>query len=266
MVPYYEFQSSDIEIIHNARELRYNSHIHGHIEIVYVFKVGQHVHIDGKDYEVKEGEAAIIFPNLVHSYYRNEYRDTDQLLLICSPALFKGLFPNFDTHIPENPIITGLDNSTRLAFCELLNADEFPERLAWSLVILSKLMKKVKLSHTDSIPVENLTQKIVHYIAQNFTEEITLDSLAKEFNVSKYYISHTFSKSIKITLPNYLSIIRAEYAAGMIRSTNESITNICNESGFSSQTTFNRAFKRIYRMTPREYKDSVGELYKQDSK
>lgn len=262
MVPYYEFQASDIEVIHNARELRYNSHIHGHIEIVYVFKTGQHVHIDGSDYEVKEGEAGIIFPNLVHSYYRNEYRDTDQLLLICSPKLFKGLFPNFDTHIPENPVIGELDETTKLAFSELLSAETFPERLAWTLIILSKLMKKVTLAHADSAPVENLTQKIIHYISQNFTQEITLETLARELNVSKYYISHTFTHSIKISLPNYLALIRAEYAAGMMRSTNESITNICNESGFTSQSTFNRAFKRIYNMTPREYKDSIGELYK----
>lgn len=262
MIPYYEFKSSDIEIIHNSRELRYKSHIHEHIEIIYVFKTGQHLHIDGKDYEVHEGEAGIIFPNLIHSYYRNECRSTNQVLLICSPKLFHGIFPNFSTHTPENPIISDLDEATKLAFGELLACTDFSERFGWTLIILSKLMKKVVLSHNGSIPIENLTQKIIHYISQNFTQDITLDSLAKEFNVSKYYISHTFTNTIKISFPNYLALIRAEYAAKMIRSTNEPITHICNEAGFSSQSTFNRAFKRIYRMTPREYKDSIGELYK----
>lgn len=262
MIPYYEFRASDIEIIHNAREIRYNSHFHKHIEIAYVFKAGQHMRINESDCEIKEGEAAIIFPNIIHSYYRNETRDADQMLLICSPSLFKGMFPDFETHIPTSPIIHNLDSTTKLAFKELINAADFPEQLAWSLVILTKLMKRITLAHTDTTPIENITQKIIHYISQNFTREITLEGLSKELNVSKYYISHTFTHSIKMSLPNYLALLRTEHAATMIRSTNESITNICNESGFSSQSTFNRAFKRIYRMTPREYKKNIEEIYK----
>lgn len=264
MVPFYEFQPSDITIIHNKRELKYRTHIHEHIEIIYVFDIGQHIDIDGKDYEIQKGQAAIVFPNIVHTYYRNEFRNTDQVFVICSPALFKGMFPDFMNFRPESPVITDLDDTVRLAFHEILSCTEFTEQLAWTMIILSRLMKKLTLTHKESAPVDNLTKKIITYIAQNFRNDITLDSLAKEFSVSKYYISHTFSDKIKISLPNYLSFIRAEYAASQIRSTNDSITNICINSGFSSQSTFNRAFKRIYCMTPREYKDNIGGLYKYD--
>ncbi|MFQ7291494.1 MAG: helix-turn-helix domain-containing protein [Monoglobales bacterium] len=262
MVPFYEFQSSDITVIHNQRELKYRPHIHEHIEIIYVFDKGQHINIDGINYEINAGEAAVIFPNLVHTYYRNEYRTTDQVFVICQLSLFKGLFPDLSNFRPETPIIHNLDYAAKLAFKEILTCTEFPEKLAWSLVILTKIMKNLTLHHSKSDPVENLTQKIIIYISQHFRENITLDTLAREFSVSKYYISHTFSEKIKISLPNYLSLIRAEYAAGQIRSTNDSITNIGINAGFASQSTFNRAFKRIYCMTPREYKENIGELYK----
>lgn len=264
MVPFYELQPSDITIIHNKRELKYRPHIHEHIEIIYVFDIGQHIDIDGNDYEIKAGQAAIIFPNIVHTYYRNEFRNTDQVFVICPPALFKGLFPDFTNFMPKSPVITETDEAVQLAFKEILTCTDFSEKLAWTMVILSRIMKKLTLEHKSAAPVENLTRKIITYIAQNFRNEITLDSLAKEFSVSKYYISHTFSDKIKISLPNYLSFIRAEYAASQIRSTNDSITNICINSGFSSQSTFNRAFKRIYCMTPREYKENIGGLYKYD--
>lgn len=264
MVPFYEMQPSDITIIHNKRELKYRPHIHEHIEIIYVFDIGQHIDIDGKSYEIKAGQAAIIFPNIVHTYYRNEFRNTDQVFVICSPALFKGMFPDFTNFRPESPIITELDDAARLAFREILSCTEFTEQLTWTMIILSRLTKKLTLEHKSSAPVEHLTKKIITYIAQNFRNDITLDLLAKEFSVSKYYISHTFSDKIKISLPNYLSFIRAEYAASQIRSTNDTITNISLNSGFSSQSTFNRAFKRIYCMTPREYKENIGGLYKYD--
>ncbi|MGN1115174.1 MAG: helix-turn-helix domain-containing protein [Candidatus Ornithomonoglobus sp.] len=262
MVPFYEFQPSDINIIHNTRELKYRSHIHKQIELIYVFKLGQHINIDGIDYEIRKGEAAVIFPNTVHTYYRKEQRGTDQVFIIASTELFDSVLPDLENFSAENPIITDIDAITVTAFKEITACTDPAEKLAWTLLIMSKLLKKLKLLHKDSVPVRNLTQKIITYIGQNFRENITLDSLAKEFSVSKFYISHTFSEKIKISLPNYLALIRAEYAAGLIRTTNDSITNICNSSGFSSQSTFNRAFKRIYCMTPREYKDNIGELYK----
>lgn len=262
MIPFYEFQPSDINIILNHRELKYRSHIHKQIELIYVFELGQHINIDGTDYEIKAGQAAIIFPNVIHTYYRNEQRPTEQIFAIVAQEIFHGLFPDLTMFSPDYPVITDVDAATALAFKELGSCTDFSERLAWSLVIMTKLMKKLTLKHKSSTPVEDLPRKIITYLGQHFREEITLDSLAKEFSVSRFYISHTFSEKIKMSLPNYLSLLRAEYAAGLIRTTNDSITNICSISGFTSQSTFNRAFKRIYCMTPREYKDNIGELYK----
>lgn len=259
---FYEFQPSDINIIINHREVKFRPHIHKQIEIIYVFELGQHINIAGKNYEIKEGEAAIIFPNTVHTYYRNEWRSTEQIFAIVSQELFHGLFPDLSRFSTDCPIITDIEDSVKLAFKELSQCTDFAEKLAWSMVILTKLMKKIKLHQYNAVPVTNLTQKIVTYIAENFRSEITLESLAKEFSVSKFYISRIFSEKIKMSLPNYLSLMRAEYAAGLIRTTNDSITNIYINSGFTSQNTFNRAFKKIFNVTPREYKNNIGELYK----
>lgn len=264
MVPFYEFQPSDITIMHLERELSFRQHMHEHIEIIYVFDKGQHINIDGKDYVLNAGDAAIVFPDTVHNYYRLKYRDTEQVFVICRPRLFEGIFPNFAQYKPESPVITDLDDVTKMAFREILSAEDFSEQLAWAILVLSKIMKKIKLQQNKAAPVDNLVEKIILYISKNFKNDITLDVLAKEFSVSKCYISRIFSNTIKMSFTNYISLIRAEYAAGLIRSTDDSITNIYNCSGFSSQSTFNRAFKRIYNMSPRDYKDSIGGLYKYD--
>ena len=264
MVPFYELQQEDIKIIHNKRELRYNTHVHEHLEIIYVFDIGQHINIDGTDYEIKAGQAAIIFPNIVHTYYRNEFRNTDEICIICSPNIFKGIFPNFTDYQPENPIIADIDDTVQLAFKELLTCTEFAEQVAWTMIILSRITKKITLKHKPSAPVAHLTSKIVNYVAENFREDITLDTLAKEFSVSKFYISHTFSDKLKTSLPGYLAFVRAKYAAEQLRSTSESITNIALDAGFSSQSTFNRVFLKIYGMTPREYKKNIDNTEKNE--
>lgn len=261
MVPYYEFQPSDINIILNHRELSYRPHIHKHIEIIYVFKLGQHIDIDGKKYEIHEGEAAVIFPNSVHTYYRLEKRPTEQIFAIISPELFNSLFPDLSRLDTDYPVITNVEDSVKLAFKELAECDDFAQRLAWSMVILTKLMKKLTVHCRQTEPVNDLVRKIITYIGNNFHEDISLEKLAEEFSVSKFYISRTFSEKIKMSLPKYLALIRAEYAAELMRTTDDSITNICINSGFASQSTFNRAFKKIYCMTPREYKGNMRKLY-----
>ena len=153
-------------------------------------------------------------------------------------------------------MITDIDSSVKLAFKELLSCTDFTEQGAWTMLIFSKLIKKLNLTHKQSIPVAGLTKKITTYISLNFKENITLDLLAKEFCVSKFYISHTFSEKLKVNLSEYVSSIRAKYAAEQLLSTDDSITNIALNSGFSSQSTFNRTFLKIYGMSPREYRNN----------
>lgn len=162
MVPFYEIQRSDIKIIHNKRELNYPTHVHEHMEILYIFDLSQHINIDGIDYEINAGEAAIIFPNTIHTYYREVYRDTDEICLLFLPGIFKGLFQNFFDVQPESPVITDIDSSVKLAFKELLSCTDFTEQVAWTMLIFSKLIKKLNLTHKQSIPVAGLTKKIIN--------------------------------------------------------------------------------------------------------
>ena len=87
--------------------------------------------------------------------------------------------------------------------------------------------------------------------------------MAQHFNVSECYISRIFAQKFKINLRNYLGLIRAEYAANLIRTTDENITLISQLSGFDSQRTFNRMFKAAYGRTPKEYKNSINQFIKE---
>lgn len=257
MLPIYEIQPSDLKVIHNARELYFHAHLHQHIEIVYVFSGGQHMNIGGQKYEVMPGEAAVIFPDTVHNYYRTEKRPTDEVIVICSPNLFNGVLPDMSDTKPLSPIIKELSDITKLAFKEISTCTTLLENIGWSLFIMSHIMDKIKLEqNSQHIPVENLTKKIIHYISENFQQNISLDDIAEEFSVSKFYISHIFSKKMKMNFRSYLAHLRTGHAANLIRTTDDTITNICSLSGFESQRTFNRVFKEIYNVTPREYRNN----------
>lgn len=254
MTPFYELRPEHIEVIHNHRELKFRPHIHDEVELVYVFEHGQHINIGGKDYEIMQGEAAVIFPEIVHTYYRPAWRTTSAVFVICSPQLFGGRFPDLHSAVPKNPVIRDVDPAVKMAFSEITKCTDFVEQAAWAMIIMLKLYKNLELTPITTDPIEDLSRKVMDFIAANFREDITIERLTKEFSVSKYYISRIFSARIKMSLPKYLGKLRSDCAANLLRTTKKSITDIYSVSGFGSQCTFNRIFRENYGVTPSDYR------------
>lgn len=264
MIPFYEMQPSDLSIIRNHRELYFKPHLHKHIEIAYIFRGGQYMEINNKSYRLKKGDAALIFPDQTHRYYRVEQRDTDEVLLICSTKMFGAAFPSFLNFVPKNPVIQAKDipDDAVYAFSKLNPDNGFALNLGYTLIIISRLLECVPMDKTQHMPVEDITARIIEYIAGNFMNPLTLDVLAEEFHVSKYYISRIFSQKINMNFRNYIGALRAEYAANLLRTTDDSMTDICGKTGFDSQRSFNRIFRAIYNMSPREYRENINSYLK----
>lgn len=266
MLPKYEIRKSDLTVKQNNYELNFPEHMHKYIEIVYVFDGVQPITIEDKKYIIKKGDAIVIFPDTIHSYNAANKEIANVLIIICDPKLFGNLFPDIKNLRPKDPIIPKnlINNEMKSALKSISPNSRFEIQFSWTCVIMAYLLEILDLQEQESVPVSDLTQKIIIYIEENFTEDITRESLAQTFNVNKYYISRIFSDKIRMSLRNYLGLKRAEYAASFIRTTNQNLTSICEISGFESQRTFNRMFKAAYGMTPREYRNNISQFIKND--
>lgn len=78
--------------------------------------------------------------------------------------------------------------------------------------------------------------------------------MAQDLCVSKYAISRVFSGTFHNNFNQYVNDARIRYACSRLENARDSIIEICLDSGFESQRTFNRAFKERYRMSPSEYR------------
>lgn len=264
MLPVYEIRKSDLTVKHNNYELTFPEHMHKYIEIVYVYKGVQHVRIDNCDYTVNEGNAAAVFPDTVHSFYSIDKKESEVLILMCDPKLFGRLFPSLEKFSPETPYVKSeqISDGLRAAFESISPDASFEIKFSWTCVIISYILDILNLKQQSSAPVSDITYKIIKYVEENYTEQITRSSLAKHFNVSECYISRIFTQKFKMNLRSYLGIIRAEYAANLIRTTNENFTIISQLAGFESQRTFNRVFRAVYGSTPQEYKNNINKFIK----
>lgn len=119
------------------------------------------------------------------------------------------------------------------------------------LTTLSKnLTKKNKFSYDFSI------EKIIHYCCENFTStDLSLKSLSKELHLSESYVSHLFTEKLGVTFNDFINHQRIEQVCRFLRHSNMSITDISFACGFSSQATFNRVFKKIMNISPKEYRE-----------
>lgn len=110
---------------------------------------------------------------------------------------------------------------------------------------------------------------IKKYIDQNYSNpDISLDLLAENFGISKYYMCKEFKKSYGISIGKYIQDIRMEHACQLLLSNDEiPIDRIAERSGYVGSNYFGKVFKRRYGISPDLYRkqnakyDQVLRLY-----
>lgn len=105
------------------------------------------------------------------------------------------------------------------------------------------------------ISYKKLINKTEDYIDKNLTEKITLDILAKYFNISKYYYHHIFSKNNKETIKEFITRVKMERSAiFMVVNKSSPITEIALKYGYSDSSSYNKAFKKFFGVNPTQYR------------
>ena len=95
---------------------------------------------------------------------------------------------------------------------------------------------------------------ITKYIQEHLKEEISLKIIAGEFYLSNNYVSHLFRNEIGVNYLTYLTHLRIEKAKSLLVGTGKSISEIAEEVGFNDYRAFNKAFKKVEKVTPSQYR------------
>ena len=105
---------------------------------------------------------------------------------------------------------------------------------------------------------DNIINKMKDYIAAHFSENIMLIDLSNEFNLTPKYCSQIFKKLSNDTFKNYLNQYRIDEARKKIQENPDiKISDLSNEVGFTSSTTFIRVFSKYVGTTPKSFAEII---------
>lgn len=103
-------------------------------------------------------------------------------------------------------------------------------------------------------------RKVKDYVREHYSENITLDRVARIAAMERSYFSTFFRQKVGLTYRKWLQIQRVGKAIELIKRENLSITEVGFSVGFGDLRTFERAFKRWTGLTPRSFKKMISPL------
>ncbi len=110
------------------------------------------------------------------------------------------------------------------------------------------------ITDVASAPRSEQLRPVLEFIAEHYTEELTVPYLAEMAHLSKSYFMGMFRTCAGVSAMEYINQLRIKSACEQLRSSPKTIAETAYECGFRNLSNFNKQFKRIAGCTPCEYR------------
>lgn len=236
------------------------SHYHTHYEL-YFLEHGNRTHMMNNEmYQTTAGNLMLFAPYVMHHSYSEDDVNFKRIVLyfqessVHSPELLNLLTNGSGLYILP-PKLARTIHTFLIEMLKVQKGTEYLREAALDALLNNLLVTLMQGSHVSEKPaVHNCITQVIDYIEQNYMKEINLKQLASLFYISEYYLCHEFRKYTNRTIIQYINATRILNAQRQIMETNETLTTIATNTGFSSLTHFNRTFKSIMGMSPSAFR------------
>lgn len=213
-------------------------------------------------YSIKSGQGFLIFPGQITTYFADQNLPWEYVWIEFDGLRVKEAF-DFTELSVNTPVYHAHSKDLREQLMnEMLyivhHAEESPFHLIGHLYLfLDYLTQSSKLTKPkqSSKMSEYYIKEAINYIEQNFQNNITVEDIAAVCGINRSYFGKIFRNSIGRSPQEFLMNYRMVKATELLKLTSLSIAEIGSAVGYENQLHFSRAFKTIYGVSPREWRN-----------
>ncbi|MGB7527568.1 MULTISPECIES: AraC family transcriptional regulator [Sphingobacterium] len=258
-----------------------NFHFHKEIQINYIQEgSGQRV-IGDNISNFEKDELTLLGSNLPHVWYSNQpsqpdekqamsitlFIDVEKCLQILEQLQETHNIRSFFNQMERGVIFTGKSKAqlTKLLFA--INEAENLERTIYFLQLLNQLTKTEDFQYISSTSYRNRYSSqefkgnqidhIIRFVLENYNKDIKLDEAAEMANMTKQAFCRFFKARTQKSFIQFVNETRISIACQEIMKNDNLISNVAYDCGFSSLSNFNKIFKSIKGITPRQFKERL---------
>ncbi len=235
------------------KDIDWHTHFHDCYELIYSFEGYIKVTIAEKDELLSTGEFLLISPYTTHSFsidassrawiglfsedfiasFADKYKNSQFSKFTCDPQIEKML----DKYLISN----NSPDHYMLTSCLYMVCNECEKNA-------DRRDMKGNLEFKNAV---------VEYIADNIDKDITMSDVSNALGYEYHYLSALFHDCFCMNFKNFINLLRFDMSCRSLSDKNKDITTVCQECGFGSVRNFNRVFKKMSGMTPRDYKSKI---------
>ncbi len=270
-VPYYETFHEPLDSGYNIEYVTaaggyHPPHWHDELEILYHLNGDSDITIDGKKYHLEKKHMIVIDSRQVHSTYTRDWQSMFVCIHISKKYMEKFVPGLRQYHISCTPdMITDENFKEYYDICKILQnltqayiQDKVTVKIETAsdvLMILTLLIQNFSqvyapiANHQDALSEERIRDTI-DYVAAHYKEPVVLQDIADVLGLNKEYFCRFFKKHMGMTYLQYVNEIRIAHAYRDLKMTDEPVSMVMENNGFTNQKLFNRLFKQVYGCTP----------------
>lgn len=241
------------------------THSHGEmLEICYLESGRQMYDVEGREFSLVGGDVFLTFPGERHG--TGAHPETREVLywLLISVTDARRSFLNLPRH-EGRQLLQGLLEAPRRRFrgrntlqpalrsiFEIHADAQNPLRVTDLRNLLLRLLLDVVASAYESQPLAYSVQvrALMDYVEANLEQPLSLAALAQHVGLSLPRLKSKFKQEVGIPPGDYIARRRVERAAQLLGETDDTVTDIAMQLGFSSSQYFATVFKRYTRHSP----------------
>ena len=263
--------------IRDKKDIKFEYHHHDFSKIVILIDGDLTYYIEGKAYILKPWDILFVNKNEIHKPVVNPNKYYERIVIWLNPDFMakyaqgnNNLLKCFEVAIKNNYNLLRLNMKSIDIIKNLIqdiqncnNSNEFgSEILKESLFVqLMVLMNRLFLNSDKNRDIEDIQydktiEGVLNYINSSLENDLSIDTIASEFFISKYYLMRKFKNQIGSSIHNYVVQKRLILARSLI-SDGLSMSSVCSRCGFNDYSSFVRAFKKVYGVSPSNYNPTI---------